>query len=61
MDITMVHIVWTVASFIVFVVIILWACSARAQRGFEQAQLLPFDDEPGSGAGSAGGTTGSGR
>jgi cbb3-type cytochrome oxidase subunit 3 len=55
MDITMVHIVWTVASFIVFVAIILWACSAGAKRGFEQAQLLPFDDEPG---GSAGGTSG---
>jgi cytochrome c oxidase cbb3-type subunit IV len=61
MDITMVHIVWTVATFIVFIAIVLWACSGRAQRGFEQAAMLPFDDEPGGGAAGTGGTTGSGR
>jgi len=59
MDFTTVQIAWTVASFLVFVAIMLWACSARAQRGFEQASRLPFDDETDRAA--TDGTQGSGR
>jgi cytochrome c oxidase cbb3-type subunit 4 len=59
MDVTTVRIVWTVASFAVFVAIVLWAYSGRAQAGFEQAARLPFEDE--AGPGRPGGAQGSGR
>jgi cytochrome c oxidase cbb3-type subunit IV len=59
MDVTTVRIVWTVASFAVFVAIVLWVYSGRAKAGFEQAARLPFDDEAGR-AGSDG-EKGSGR
>lgn len=45
MDFTEVHIVWTVLTFIVFVAILVWACSGRARRGFEAAARLPFEDD----------------
>ena len=45
MDLVTVRIVWTVATFVVFVAILIWACSARAGRGFEAAARLPFEDE----------------
>jgi len=47
MDLTTVQIVWTVATFGVFILIVLWAYGGRAQRGFDEAQRLPFDDETG--------------
>jgi cytochrome c oxidase cbb3-type subunit 4 len=45
MDLTTVRIAWTVASFFVFVAIVIWAYSERAGRGFEAAARLPFDDD----------------
>lgn len=66
LDSTTVQIVWTVASFIVFLAILAWACSSGARRGFEQASRLPFSDEVGDEGGAGGGTpagmnSGSGR
>jgi cbb3-type cytochrome oxidase subunit 3 len=43
---TWVRIGWTLASFIVFLVILRWAFGARARAGFEQAARLAFDEEP---------------
>ena len=59
MDVTTVRIVWTVASFAVFVAIVRWAYSGQAKAGFEQAARLPFEDE--AGRVGPGGAQGSGR
>jgi cbb3-type cytochrome oxidase subunit 3 len=45
MDLMTVRAAWTVATFVVFIAIVIWACSPRAGRGFEAAARLPFDDE----------------
>jgi cytochrome c oxidase cbb3-type subunit 4 len=37
----------TVLAFAAFVGIVLWAYSARARRGFEEAALLPFAEDEG--------------
>jgi cytochrome c oxidase cbb3-type subunit IV len=57
--VTMIRIVWTLASFAVFVAIVLWAYSGRARQEFERAARLPFDDE--AGRVGPGGAQGSGR
>jgi len=44
MDFVSLRIVWTVLTFAVFVVILVWAYSGRARRGFEVASRLPFDE-----------------
>ena len=59
MDIMVVRIAWTVASFFMFVAIVIWAYSGRAGKGFEQAARLPFDDE--ADRTGSGGESGSGR
>jgi cytochrome c oxidase cbb3-type subunit 4 len=46
MDLNDVRIVWTVASFLVFLAIVAWAYSRGARRGFDEAAQLPFLDEP---------------
>jgi cytochrome c oxidase cbb3-type subunit IV len=70
LDSTTVQIVWTVASFIVFLAILMWAWSKGAKRGFDQAARLPFSDETGDETGGSAGAqarmgagmnTGSGR
>jgi cytochrome c oxidase cbb3-type subunit IV len=45
MDLITVRVAWTVATFVVFIAIVVWACSARAARGFEAAARLPFEDD----------------
>jgi len=45
MDLMTVRIGWTVATFVTFIAIVLWAYSARAARGFEAAARLPFEDD----------------
>jgi cytochrome c oxidase cbb3-type subunit 4 len=41
--------VWsTVASFVVFLGILVWALSRRRARAFEEAALLPFGEKPAS-------------
>jgi len=47
MDIDAIRSWVTLAAFLCFAGIVLWACSARARRGFEEAERLPFEeDEP---------------
>jgi len=49
MDLNDVRIFWTVASFLVFLGIVVWAYSRDARRGFDEASRIPFlDDSPAS-------------
>ncbi|OGA21303.1 MAG: hypothetical protein A3I01_15965 [Betaproteobacteria bacterium RIFCSPLOWO2_02_FULL_65_24] len=46
MDIDMLRVLVTVASFATFIGIVLWAYSSGSRRGFEEAAALPFSDDP---------------
>jgi len=46
MDLNDLRTAWTVASFVAFVGIVVWAYSGRRQRQFEEAARLAVDDEP---------------
>lgn len=37
--------IFTVAVFVIFIAIVLWAYSKKSQAGFEEAANLVFDDE----------------
>ena len=39
------HIFWTVALFLLFVGIIIWAWSSKRTKRFEEAARLPLDDD----------------
>ena len=45
MDINDLRSLVTVATFIAFLGIVLWAYSGKARRGFEEAARLPFDED----------------
>ncbi|GAB3018065.1 cbb3-type cytochrome oxidase subunit 3 [Bowmanella dokdonensis] len=45
MDPVTVNIIWTVAIFVIFIAIVVWAFSKRAKKGFDEAANLVFDDE----------------
>jgi cytochrome c oxidase cbb3-type subunit 4 len=45
MDINILRIVATVVSFVTFVGIIWWALDRRKSRQFQQAALLPLNDD----------------
>jgi cytochrome c oxidase cbb3-type subunit IV len=45
MDINDIRAVLTLAGFLSFCGITVWAYSGRARKGFEEAEALPFDDE----------------
>ncbi|MGJ7521621.1 cbb3-type cytochrome oxidase subunit 3 [Variovorax sp. LT1P1] len=45
MDITTLRIAATLASFVTFVGIIVWACAGRNRRGFDEAAQLPFEQD----------------
>lgn len=45
MDQITVNIIWTLAILVIFIAIVLWAYSKRAQKGFEEAANLVFDDD----------------
>ena len=48
MDMNLIRVVVTVASFLAFVSIVAWAFTPRARKGFEEAARLPFEeDRPG--------------
>ena len=52
MDVNDLRTLLMVAAFIAFVGIVVWACSRRAARGFEEAAQLPFaEDEAHAGRG----------
>jgi cytochrome c oxidase cbb3-type subunit 4 len=44
MDINDFRVVLTVLTFIVFVAIVVWACSRKRKRDFDEAAMLPFSD-----------------
>jgi cytochrome c oxidase cbb3-type subunit 4 len=45
MDINLVRSLVTAGGFCCFVAIILWAYSKSAKKGFDEAAMLPFQDE----------------
>lgn len=45
MDIDFLRSIITVFSFVCFITICLWAYSARARAGFEEAANIPFADD----------------
>jgi cytochrome c oxidase cbb3-type subunit IV len=45
MDQTLMHAIWTVLLFVLFVGICVWAFSRRRKDAFDAAAQLPFDDE----------------
>lgn len=51
MDINIVRSLVTAAGFCCFLAIIFWAYSKSAKKGFEEAAMLPFQDEDTPGAG----------
>ena len=45
MDITTLRIVATLASFVTFIGIMVWAFSRRNAKGFDEASRLPFEQD----------------
>lgn len=45
MDINLMRSLVTVAAFCCFIAIALWAYSKSARAGFEEAAMLPFEDD----------------
>ena len=45
MNFSLIHSIWTVLLFILFIGIIVWAWSAKRKRGFDEAARLPLEDE----------------
>ncbi len=43
--ITILRIAGTVASFVTFVGIMIWACQRRNAQAFKEASLLPFEED----------------
>ncbi len=39
------HIIWTIALFVIFLGIFLWAWSSRKKRDFDEAAQLPLTDD----------------
>ena len=45
MDINIVRDAVTVISFLIFMGILLWAYGTGSKRGFDQAAMIPFEDD----------------
>ncbi len=45
MDITFWRVVATLASFVVFIGIVIWAYSRRNKKSFDEAAQLPFEQD----------------
>ena len=45
MNFSLIHSIWTVMLFILFIGIIVWAWSAKRKKSFEQAARMPLEDE----------------
>ena len=45
MDITTLRIITTVASFVIFIGIVVWALDRRKTQRFEEAAQLPFQED----------------
>ena len=42
---TLVHSIWTVVLFVVFIGIVVWAYSSRRKKDFDEAARLALDDD----------------
>ena len=40
------HSIWTILVFIVFIGIVIWAYSGRRKKDFDEASRMALDDEP---------------
>ena len=45
MDTVNFHILWTVALFILFIAIVLWAWSSKRKTTFQDASMLPLEED----------------
>lgn len=45
MDPVLIHIIWTVVAFAVFIAIFVWAWSSKRKHAFDEAARLPLEDE----------------
>ncbi len=45
MNFGLIHSIWTVALFVLFIGIIVWAWSTKRKRGFDEAARMPLEDE----------------
>lgn len=45
MDPVLIHIIWTVVAFAVFIAIFVWAWSGKRKHAFDEAARLPLEDE----------------
>lgn len=41
----LIHSIWTIVLFIVFLAIVVWAYSGRRKKDFDEASRLALDDE----------------
>ena len=48
MDLATFHSFWTIAVFVVFIGIVIWAWSSKRKRAFDEAARIPLEeDQPG--------------
>ena len=45
MNFSLIHSIWTVMLFMLFIGIIAWAWSTKRKRGFDEAARLPLEDD----------------
>lgn len=45
MDMTIIQIIWTIVSLVIFVGIVIWAWSSHRKQAFDDAANLPFDSD----------------
>ncbi len=45
MNLTLVHIVWTVIAFVFFVGVVIWAWGSGRKEDFEKAARMALDDD----------------
>ena len=45
MDFALIHSIWTVMMFILFIGIVIWAWSAKRKPQFDEAARLPLEDD----------------
>jgi cytochrome c oxidase cbb3-type subunit 4 len=46
MDFTLFQALWTIVVMVTFLGIVWWAFSSKRKAAFDEAALLPFDEEP---------------
>ena len=45
MIVSLFHSLWTLVSLIIFIGIIVWACSAHRKKAFDEAAHLPLEED----------------